>query len=160
MNNNNMLLDIASGFVIFVCSVAGIIIVKNNKIDPMGQAYGPEFFPSLVLWLMIILSLVLFMKSVYTFYKQREAGIDSSVFSFNKIIAFKLIIFIALTVSYAFAFTGIGFFVSTMILLFFIQYLYGNRNLLRVSLMAIFLPVILYLVFNGLFKIPLATVFS
>lgn len=160
MNNNNMLLDITSGLVVFVCSVAGIIIVKNNKIDPMGQAYGPEFFPSLVLGLMIILSLVLFVKSLYIFYKQREAGLKSSTFNFNKEIAFKVIAFIVLTVSYAFAFTGIGFFVSTITLLFFIQYLYGNRNLLRISLMAVFLPIILYLVFNGLFKIPLATVFS
>lgn len=160
MLNNNILLDFISGSVVLILSSLGMFIVKSNNLDAMGYHYGPDFFPSLVLWLMISLSAILSIKSLYLLYSQRKKGLKNPAITFNKNLVLKVLAFIALTISYAFAFVNIGFFVSTTILLFFVQILYGNRNLLKISIMSIALPIILYFVFNGLFKIPLTTIFD
>lgn len=160
--DSNKLPDLLSGLVIFIASSVGLYFL-NQQPDLSFESYGPQFFPKLILWILIILSAAISFSSFYLIKKQKNQNndldsVDENTNTNNPWLS--ILLFVIIVIVYSYLFINIGFIVSTMALMFILQMMYGNPNKKKALIFSIIIPIFLYLIFNGLFNIPLKTVFS
>lgn len=139
--------DISTGFILIAFAIFGYI-TANNFSDP-SVSYGSDFFPKLILILLAILSLVLCVKGILNIKN------DKSNSSFDKRVFFRIALFMTLLIVYINLFLVTGFIVSSIVFLIIAQYLFGLRKWLKLVLVSVIMPLILYYLFTVLFNIPL-----
>lgn len=132
------------GILIFAVSA---FLYSNNFSN--NELYGPDFFPKLITVSMMIIGGYMLIKNLLTFKNSTES------FKFDKQTALKILLFILLMAGYFFLFFIVGFIISSIIFLIFAQGIFGVKNKLTIIMVAILVPVGLYLFFTQLFNIPI-----
>lgn len=141
--------DISTGIVLIGIALFGYLTA--NQFSGSDAPYGPDFFPKLVLILLGVCSLVLFVKGIMDMKtKQRVSRLQ-----LDKGLIVSIVLYVILLIVYINLFFVTGFIISTIIFLLIGQYLFGVRKWLRLIVIAIIVPFILYYLFTVLFNIPL-----
>src|SRR5690625_3944213 len=145
--------DISTGFVLFLFSMFGYLIANEFGGGESLGSFGPSFFPKLVLITLAILSLSLLIKGIVSL-KTDKTKININV---KKII--RVVFYIFLLIIYINLFFITGFIMSTILFLIISQYLFGVRNWMKIIIISIITPILLYYFFTGLFNIPISSGF-
>ena len=141
--------DITTSIILLVLCLTGFLLAGNISVPQDTTGYGPTFFPRLVLILLALLSSILLIKGIRS-YKHDEEKIH-----FDKDSMLKTAVFIILLLIYLVLFFVIGFIFSSIIFLFIAQLIFGIRNITKLVVVSVFVPIILYFIFTNLFQIPL-----
>ncbi|WP_019377487.1 tripartite tricarboxylate transporter TctB family protein [Virgibacillus halodenitrificans] len=141
--------DISTGILLIGFSVFMYLIANSFGRSQTETLYGPDFFPKLVLILLIAFSIVLCIKGFLSL-----KG-ESTKWEIDRKLIFQILLYIILLVIYINLFFIIGFVYSTIVFLLIGQYLFGLRKWIRLILVAIIVPFVLYYLFTNLFNIPL-----
>ncbi|WP_424580076.1 tripartite tricarboxylate transporter TctB family protein [Virgibacillus halodenitrificans] len=141
--------DISTGILLIGFSVIMYLIANSFGRSQTETLYGPDFFPKLVLILLIAFSIVLCIKGFLSL-----KG-ESTKWEIDRKLIFQILLYIILLVIYINLFFIIGFVYSTIVFLLIGQYLFGLRKWIRLILVAIIVPFVLYYLFTNLFNIPL-----
>lgn len=161
MKKSSSILDMVSGAIFSGVSIASIYHINKNDVEIPGSHYGPGFFPTLVAYLFLIFAVIMTFKSAYFYFRsERVRKSDDSARTEKAPLLYKMAALFIILFVYAYAFNGLGFFISTIPLLFFTQLLYGGKNIVATIGTALVLPIVLFFIFDKLFKIPLTTIFS
>src|SRR5699024_3165049 len=145
----NGIRDISTGFVLIIFSIFGYLVANEFGDGEKLGSFGPRFFPKLILILLVVLSVSLLIKGIISLKTEKT----SIKFNLKKIL--RVAIYIVLLIAYINLFFITGFIFSTIIFLIIAQYLFGMRSWLKLIVISIVTPIILYYFFTGLFNIPL-----
>lgn len=142
----NEIRDISFSILLIGLSIGGIFLANQFQTDAL---YGPDFFPKLILYILIFCSVLLLIKVIIN-YKKNSVHV-----SFNKVTGIKITAFIILLIIYINLFFWIGFIFSTIIFLLIAQYIFGMRKYIQLILISVAVPILLHFIFSYLFQIPL-----
>lgn len=140
--------DISTGGILLLLSAIGFLMAGQFG---NGQAYGPDFFPKLILTLLAISAAMLIVGGVLRLKKEKSV----SHIQWDRSAVRKIILFIVLLITYILLFFWVGFIISTILFLFAAQWIFGLRKVVLLAGVAVILPIILYFIFTMAFKIPL-----
>src|SRR5690625_166573 len=141
--------DISTGFVLILFSMFGYLIANEFGGGVSLGSFCPSFFPKFVLITLAILYLCLLIKGIISL------KTDKTKINFNVIKIIRVVIYIILLIIYINLFFITGFIISTILFLIIGQYLFGVRNWMKIIIISIITPILLYYFFTGLFNIPL-----
>ena len=145
--------DIAPSLLVLFGSVAGLTFTNNIDTSESGAGitFGPYFYPSLILWILLLLSTILLAKSVL----HRKKSINSGSSEKKEIAGSKVILLFITLLIYSVLFFNFGFLYSSMLALFALQIIFGRRKNIATIIISIVTPTVLYFLFTYLFDISL-----
>jgi len=139
--------------IVFLILCIGIYILIPYQIkDISAYKLKPSFFPKLVLYLMGMVSLLLFITSYSTKNNKEKNDKPEPI----KLDIKKLVVIIAV-LGYILTIDWIGFLLGSFLLILLLFLISGERKWIVMVLGAILLPGILYYIFANLFHVPLPT---
>ncbi|MFZ4451786.1 tripartite tricarboxylate transporter TctB family protein [Salibacterium aidingense] len=143
-NNSTMI-----GILLVTASV--IYIYAAMQLPGGANSLGPSFLPILVGCLLIICSVIFLINEHIENKKQASSGENES----SPIIDKKHFLLVIYLVIYLLVLRHFGFLLTSIPLLFFINRLYGMKGMIKPLLVAVFLPIIIYFLFQSLLGVPL-----
>jgi len=139
MNRSDRLISL----ILLVLSVC--VIVYSNQFPVRSQSEtGPAFFPQLISYFMILLSLILFLKSFF---------VEDRSINFERWKS--LLISVGIMTFYVIGFLYIGFVVTSTLSLVAFMWIMNIRRPLHLVTVSISSSVIVYVLFTKLFQVPL-----
>lgn len=142
------ILDISTGGILLLLSAIGFLMAGQFG---NGQAYGPDFFPKLILTLLAISAALLIVGGALRLKKEKSVP----HIQFDRSAVGRIVLFIALLITYILLFFWVGFIISTILFLLAAQWIFGLRKVVLLAGVAVILPILLYFIFTMAFKIPL-----
>ena len=141
---------LVEGIIIATLGIAILILIPSQieKIPGMATQMSPSFFPVITAIALIILGSVLIYQSFSQAGKRNTVDISQ-----NAIL--RVILAIVLLVAYTYLFQYIGFVVTSALFFAIFAYIFGSQDFLKVALSMILIPVVVWLFFEILFRIPL-----
>lgn len=141
--------DISTGIVLLLFSIIGYVLAMDLADPKTTVQYGPDFFPKLILLLLMVTSIILFVNAIRKYKKgQERVDVDRSV-------VFAVLTFVFILIGYVALFFIAGFIISTIVFLFIGQWVFGIRKIPLLCITSIVLPIALYFLFSFFFKVPL-----
>lgn len=136
--------------IIFIL-LGAYVLIEASTFPELGgdQVTGPEFFPSILAFILIGLSLILFLTSIGK-KEDREMGF------FNPL-AFKTYLTILGLFAYILVLNIMGFIISTIAILFILIRFYGMKSIPKIAIVSTVATFVLYGVFHLLLSVPLPT---
>ncbi len=142
------------GEIIFHFVLIGVLVVFLNasynistegSIDPVG----PAAFPQFLLYLAILLTLISLFRSIKKWRSERETSDTASIINLPVAGMLVSLIVFLLLIDY------IGFIFTSMLLLFSLFYLLGQKNFWKISIQSIILPLAFAFLFGAVLSVPL-----
>lgn len=133
-------------FSVILCIISAIIIYSANNFDMSyigDSGLGPDFFPKIVGFILIILSIFLFFSKDKTIQENKNIR-----YTLATIFIFAIYIFII---------GKLGYLISTVLFSFSIMSLFKKNSILLKIIYSILFPLGLYLLFTYVFKVSLPT---
>lgn len=118
-----------------------------TRLIPDDQPYGPTAFPSLVGKVMFALGVALAIQSIW------RSGVPKFEFSREGLV--RVAVIVALSVVYTILLPIIGFLAATLLLFAPILWMFGLRQKKLFITIALCAPILIYLVFQFVLKVPL-----
>lgn len=145
--------DIAPSLLVLFGSAAGLAFTNNIDTSESGAGitFGPYFYPSLILWILLMLSTALLAKSV----SHSKKNMNSESSEKKEIANSKIILLFLTLLIYSILFFNFGFLYSSILALFSLQIIFGRKKNLTTITISIVTPTVLYFLFTYLFDIAL-----
>ena len=127
-----------------------LLIRAHHYIDKVmlePEEIPPIFFPRVVLLIVFVLSSLVIVRIVFG--KSREA-VDLTWSG-----ARRMLVTLAALLIYVLIYKPVGFILGTAMLMLFLSWYYGNRNILKLAALTLLFPPLLYFLFTKLFHILL-----
>jgi len=131
---------------------AGILVLIPSQIRVfIGLETGlpPSFLPRLVAIGLLFVGTLISIVSLFS-KTQKAKTITITGSDIKRIIVAVLILFL-----YAFLFPIIGFLTTSIIFIGILSFLFGQRNYIKILVLMLLIPAIVWMVFQHLFSIPL-----
>lgn len=140
-------LNIISLIFIILCCVLGFQYTNALK-DPFSpEQFGPDFFPTFLLYIIIACSALQLVKTM------RQT--DNGKILFKKNTAINLTLFVIAFSLYVAAFLKIGFILPTLCFIFVGQILFGRRDWIKMCLYSILITAATYAILTYAFQVQL-----
>jgi len=127
-----------------------LIPVEIQRISGMETKLSPSFLPSTVAILLILMGLALVIQGILP-----PRPVESKSTFTSRESTFRVLLSIVLLIVYSILFPIIGFVATSALFFFIYAYLFGMRNLIKMTGGGIAASVIVWLFFEKLFNIPL-----
>jgi putative tricarboxylic transport membrane protein len=145
-------IDIVYGSLIACISL--VFYLATIEFPSSSIGIDPRVFPRIIIGATFALSILLLVQGIFKIRKTRNIEKAGSSLPRGKT-AVKLIILVAASLVYALVFEMVGFVLATPVLIAVVMTLFGERKPIRILLVAGITSIVLYLVFRGLFRVPL-----
>jgi len=157
--------DIVLGIIFAALSI--VFYIGTLSFPKFSIGINPKVYPLFIIISTFALSVMLMVQGIIKLRKERppstktsaEKGISkpsSCDVSLPKgKTALKLIALAIVILAYVIGFEPLGYIILTPLLMAFTMYLFGERKPLRIIVVSILVPVILYWVFRTVFRVPL-----
>jgi hypothetical protein len=141
---------LVEGIVIALLGIVLLLLIPSQVEEmPWGTAQmSPSFFPTVAAAFLIILGGVM----LYQSFLPSEAP---SALDISRNAVVRVILTAVLLGAYTSLFARIGFVVTSAVFFAIFAYIFGLRNVLKIVVSMILVPVVVWLFFEVLFKIPL-----
>lgn len=138
------------GVFFFLLGFAILVLIPSQvRISPTVQTtVTPKFVPTLIGISLIIVGFFMVLQA----YKRRGEESSLSVSSDG---FFRVLLSILLLVSYIELFSIVGIVVSSGIFIALYSYMFGLRDYLKMAAVSVLVPVVIWLVFEYVFRIPM-----
>jgi putative tricarboxylic transport membrane protein len=137
---------------IVVAALGGVILIlissQVEEMPGMATQMSPSFFPAVSAVSLIILGAILISQAF-----SKSGGQRSTNISRNAIL--RVILAAVLLVAYTYMLQYIGFVVTSALFFAIFAYIFGSRSFLKIVINMVLIPVVVWLFFEMLFKIPL-----
>jgi putative tricarboxylic transport membrane protein len=127
-----------------------LLIRAHHYIDKVmlePEEIPPIFFPRVVLLIIFALSSLVIVRIVF--------GKSWETVDLSWPGAQRMLVTLAALLIYVLIFKPVGFILSTALLVLFLSWYYGNRNILKLAALTLIFPPLLYFLFTKLFNILL-----
>jgi putative tricarboxylic transport membrane protein len=118
------------------------------NIPGMETETSPSFLPTVLAVLIMIMGAGLIVQGFLS--SRRDTPPD-----FSRVVVFRVGLSVVLLIVYAILFPRLGFVVTSGLLVGIYAYLFGSRSILKIAISMIAVPVVIWLFFELLFRIPL-----
>jgi putative tricarboxylic transport membrane protein len=145
-------IDIVYGTLIAFISVVFYVATIGFPSSSIG--IDPRVFPRIIIGSTFVLSALLAIQGVLKIRKAKNSQKAGPSLPRGKT-AIKLIVLVATCFLYALVFEVVGFVLATPVLIAIVMISFGEKRPIRIFLVAVIASVTLYLVFRGLFRVPL-----
>jgi putative tricarboxylic transport membrane protein len=126
-----------------------ILIPSQIQIIPgMETETSPSFLPTVLAVLVMLLGAALIAQGFLS--SKRDAPPDLS-----RVVVFRVGLSVVLLIVYTILFPRLGFVVTSGLVVGIYAYLFGSRNVLKITITVIAVPVVIWVFFEILFRIPL-----
>ncbi|WP_198162684.1 tripartite tricarboxylate transporter TctB family protein [Halobacillus mangrovi] len=142
------------GEIIFHIVLIGVLVVFLNAsygistegaIDPVG----PAAFPQFLLYLAILLALISLFRAIKKWRGERKTSDTASIINLPVVGMLVSLLVFLLLIDY------LGFIFASMILLFSLFYLLGQKNWFKITIQSIILPLAFAFLFGNVLSVPL-----
>lgn len=141
-------IDTITGVVFLLFALYWNTLINGLPAKTRLARYGAAFFPRIIVFGIIIISIILIIRDLGSRSKKDE-------FSLNKRGALKVLLLIIAITIYSLIMTTLGYILSTIIVLAFVLWLFGLRNKLVLILISISFSVMINYFFQVLLQLPL-----
>ncbi|MCP4400848.1 MAG: tripartite tricarboxylate transporter TctB family protein [bacterium] len=128
--------------------ILALIPSQVEKMPGMATQMSPSFFPTIAAVLLIVLGIVLISQSFVKSSVQQPIRISRNA-------VLRVILAALLLIAYTYLFQHLGFVVTSALFFGIFAYMFGSRNFLEITISMVLVPVVVWLFFEMLFKIPL-----
>ena len=125
-----------------------LIPSQIRNIPGMETETSPSFIPSVVAVLLVLLGGGLIVQGFLS--PRRETPPDLS-----RVVVFRVGLSVVLLIVYTVLFPRLGFVVTSGLFVGIYAYLFGSRSILKIAISVVVVPVVIWLFFEILFRIPL-----
>lgn len=151
MKINESKVEQVAGIVLFaISSLLWFVIIPMQIKDVTASGVPPRFLPQLVTLLIMMLSVPLFIGGWRKRDKENQKMYSLSLGELKLVV----ITLLAVTVTIM-LYIIMGFIPSSILLLIFLQYKFGQRNKLKITVVSVALPVGIYMFFYYILMISL-----
>lgn len=129
------------------CIVLGIVVfVAAGNLQQVKLGIGPSGFPKFIAVVLAILGLAQTVTAL-------SSGVEAPKFNVDKRAAGLFAAAVAMSVAYVMLVTQIGFIILTPLLLIGLMFLFGERSILKMAVIAIITTACVWLLFTEVFMI-------
>ena len=129
------------------CIVLGIVVfVAAGNLQQVKLGIGPSGFPKFIAVVLAILGLAQTVMAL-------SSGVEAPKFNVDKRAAGLFAAAVAMSVAYVMLVTQIGFIILTPLLLIGLMFLFGERSILKMAVIAIITTACVWLLFTEVFMI-------
>lgn len=141
---------LVEGIIITVIGAVVLVLIPSQveKMPGMATQMSPSFFPAIAAVLLVILGTAMIYQSFSKTVTQKPLEISRNA-------VLRVILAAALLVAYTYLFQHVGFVVTSAVFFAIFAYIFGSRSVLKITISMILIPVVVWLFFEMLFKIPL-----
>jgi putative tricarboxylic transport membrane protein len=127
-----------------------LILVPSQiqMIPGMETETSPSFLPTVLAVLIILMGAGLIAQGFFS--ARRDAPADLS-----RVVVFRVLLSAVLLVLYTILFPRLGFVITSGLFVGIYAYLFGSRSILKITISMVAVPVVIWLFFEILFRIPL-----
>jgi putative tricarboxylic transport membrane protein len=119
--------------------------IDEVRLEP--EEIPPIFFPRVVLLVIFVLAVLVILRIVF---RKSYKTVDLTWLR-----ARRMLIMLAALLLYVLIFKPVGFILDTALLMLFLSWYYGNKNIIKLVTLTVIFPPLLYLLFTQLFNILL-----
>lgn len=149
--------DLRSGIVIVACSLLAYFWLIPSQIRIRRVvSQGPDFLPKLLVIIIGACGVIMVVKSIYSLHKQGKLSMQTIMGSspLNSIKTFlPQIIFLVACALYMILMPLIGFITSSILVLTFLLYFFGNTRIMKNLLTSVIYVIVIFLLFTYVFRI-------
>lgn len=157
--------DIVLGIIFAALSI--VFYIGTLSFPKFSIGINPKVYPLFIIISTFALSVMLMVQGIIKLKKERppstktsaEKGISEPISCDVSLpkgkTALKLIALAIVILAYVIGFEPLGYIIVTPLLMAFTMYFFGERKPLRIIVVSILVPVILYWVFRTVFRVPL-----
>jgi len=157
--------DIVLGIIFAALSI--VFYIGTLSFPKFSIGINPKVYPLFIIISTFALSVMLMVQGIIKLRKERppstktsaEKGISEPISCDVSLpkgkTALKLIALAIVILAYVIGFEPLGYIIVTPLLMAFTMYFFGERKPLRIIVVSILVPVILYWVFRTVFRVPL-----
>lgn len=129
------------------CIVLGIVVfVAAGNLQQVKLGIGPSGFPKFIAVVLAVLGLAQTVTAL-------SSGVEAPKFNVDKRAAGLFAAAVAMSVAYVMLVTQIGFIILTPLLLIGLMFLFGERSILKMAVIAIITTACVWLLFTEVFMI-------
>ena len=129
------------------CIVLGIVVfVAAGNLQQVKLGIGPSGFPKFIAVVLAVLGLAQTVMAL-------SSGVEAPKFNVDKRAAGLFAAAVAMSVAYVMLVTQIGFIILTPLLLIGLMFLFGERSILKMAVIAIITTACVWLLFTEVFMI-------
>ena len=129
------------------CIVLGIVVfVAAGTLQQVKLGIGPSGFPKFIAVVLAVLGLAQTVTAL-------SSGVEAPKFNVDKRAAGLFAAAVAMSVAYVMLVTQIGFIILTPLLLIGLMFLFGERSILKMAVIAIITTACVWLLFTEVFMI-------
>jgi len=157
--------DIVLGIIFGALSI--VFYIGTLSFPKFSIGINPKVYPLFIIISTFALSVMLMVQGIIKLKKERppstktsaEKGISEPISCDVSLpkgkTALKLIALAIVILAYVIGFEPLGYIIVTPLLMAFTMYFFGERKPLRIIVVSILVPVVLYWVFRTVFRVPL-----
>ena len=129
------------------CIVLGVVVyIAAGNLQTVRLGIGPAGFPKFIAIVLALLGLAQTATAL-------SCGVEAPKFDVDKRAASLFAAAVAMSVAYVMLVTQIGFIILTPLLLIGMMYLFGERNIMKMAVIAIITTICVWLLFTEVFLI-------
>ena len=138
------------GLVLIGLGALILILIPSQirSIPGMETATSPSFLPTVLAVMIMLMGAGLIIQGIFS--PRRDEPPDLS-----RTVVFRVGLSVILMILYTIVFPRLGFVVTSGLFVGIFAYLFGSRSILKIFLSVIVVPVVIWLFFEILFRIPL-----
>jgi len=136
--------DLVFGIIIGIFSLLLYFVITPSQVPNVTRlGVSPRLLPNIIAFLLLILSI----SQIIGAFKVKDTG-DEEVYTINpielKLIGKSMLVFIA----YFIAINLVGYIISTIAALAVFMLIFGQRNIKKIALVSVGLPIVIYIFFT------------